>query len=183
MDQSDLPHGQDTATTSVGRYCDQGAWTDLICSMDKTPLPPQLAGCMDRSDLLHGQDTTTTSVGRPLFHLHGSSFTSLREDLAYRYGIILMIREDWQFEKVKQETVASGRTAPTLRWVQIVIIYHGAGLWNPIRFIDSIPGRASESKQIAVRHGSPRTAQLPADDDAAIAKLQASYNRMDWNPG
>ncbi|UYV73760.1 ERCC4 [Cordylochernes scorpioides] len=64
MDLSDLLHGQDTTTTSVGRYCDQGAWTDLICSMDKTPPPPQLAGCMDRSDLLHGQDTTTTSVGR-----------------------------------------------------------------------------------------------------------------------
>ncbi|UYV73649.1 hypothetical protein LAZ67_11000188 [Cordylochernes scorpioides] len=42
MDQSDLLHGQDT-TTSVGRNCDQGAWTNLICSMDKTP-PPQLAG-------------------------------------------------------------------------------------------------------------------------------------------
>ncbi|UYV79019.1 hypothetical protein LAZ67_17000657, partial [Cordylochernes scorpioides] len=94
MDRSDLLHGQDTTTTSVGRYCDQGAWTNLICSMDKTPPPPQLAGivyqgawadlicsmdktppppqlarycvsgCMDRSDLLHGQDTTTTSVGR-----------------------------------------------------------------------------------------------------------------------
>ncbi|UYV74189.1 K02A2.6-like [Cordylochernes scorpioides] len=35
------PYGQDT---SVGRYCDQDAWTDLICSMDKTPPPPQLAG-------------------------------------------------------------------------------------------------------------------------------------------
>ncbi|UYV73527.1 K02A2.6-like [Cordylochernes scorpioides] len=31
MDRSDLLHGQDT-TTSVGRYCDQGARTDLICS-------------------------------------------------------------------------------------------------------------------------------------------------------
>ncbi|UYV67159.1 hypothetical protein LAZ67_4004146 [Cordylochernes scorpioides] len=46
MDRSDLFHGQDT-TTSVGRYCDQGAWTDLICSMDKTP-PPQLAGIVIR---------------------------------------------------------------------------------------------------------------------------------------
>ncbi|UYV71273.1 hypothetical protein LAZ67_8002471 [Cordylochernes scorpioides] len=26
--------------TSVCRYCDQGAWTDLICSMDKTPPTP-----------------------------------------------------------------------------------------------------------------------------------------------
>ncbi|UYV63664.1 hypothetical protein LAZ67_2005243 [Cordylochernes scorpioides] len=50
--------------TSVGRYCDQDAWTDLICSMDKTPPPPRLAGCTNRSNLLHGQDTTTTSVGR-----------------------------------------------------------------------------------------------------------------------
>ncbi|UYV74724.1 SETMAR [Cordylochernes scorpioides] len=64
MDLSDLFHGQDITTTSVGRYCDQDAWTDLICSMDKTPPPSQLAGCMDRSALLHGQDTTTTSVGR-----------------------------------------------------------------------------------------------------------------------
>ncbi|UYV75380.1 hypothetical protein LAZ67_13000048 [Cordylochernes scorpioides] len=63
-DRSDLLHGKDTTTTSVGRYCDQGSWTDLICSMDKTPPPPQLVGFMDRSDLLHGQDTTTTSVGR-----------------------------------------------------------------------------------------------------------------------
>ncbi|UYV64753.1 hypothetical protein LAZ67_3001854 [Cordylochernes scorpioides] len=46
MDRSDLLHGQDT-TTSVGQYCDQGAWTDLICSMDKTP-PPQLAGILIR---------------------------------------------------------------------------------------------------------------------------------------
>ncbi|UYV81292.1 hypothetical protein LAZ67_20000677 [Cordylochernes scorpioides] len=36
MDRSDLFHGQNT-TTSVGWYCDQGAWTDLICSMDKKP--------------------------------------------------------------------------------------------------------------------------------------------------
>ncbi|UYV68174.1 hypothetical protein LAZ67_5003267 [Cordylochernes scorpioides] len=43
-DRSDLPHGQDTTTTSVGRYCDQGARTDLICFMDKTPPPLQLAG-------------------------------------------------------------------------------------------------------------------------------------------
>ncbi|UYV76238.1 hypothetical protein LAZ67_13003140 [Cordylochernes scorpioides] len=43
MDRSDLFHGQDTTTTSVGQYCDQGARTDLICSMDKTPPPPQLA--------------------------------------------------------------------------------------------------------------------------------------------
>ncbi|UYV69740.1 IKK1 [Cordylochernes scorpioides] len=43
MDRSDLLHGQDTTTTSVGQYCDQGAWIDLICSMDKTPPPPQLA--------------------------------------------------------------------------------------------------------------------------------------------
>ncbi|UYV82330.1 GSTM3 [Cordylochernes scorpioides] len=56
--------------TFVGRYCDQGAGTVLICSMDKTPPPPQLAGIVirvqgsDRSDLFHGQDTTTTSVGR-----------------------------------------------------------------------------------------------------------------------
>ncbi|UYV65012.1 hypothetical protein LAZ67_3002816 [Cordylochernes scorpioides] len=57
----DYPYEQGTF---VGRYCDQGAWTDLICSMDKTPPSPQLAGCMDRSDLLLGQDTTTTSVGR-----------------------------------------------------------------------------------------------------------------------
>ncbi|UYV64174.1 hypothetical protein LAZ67_2006932 [Cordylochernes scorpioides] len=63
-DRSDLIHGQDTTTTSVDRYCDQDARTDLICSMDKTPPPPQLAGCTDRSDLLLGQDTTTTSVGR-----------------------------------------------------------------------------------------------------------------------
>ncbi|UYV68302.1 hypothetical protein LAZ67_5003791 [Cordylochernes scorpioides] len=60
-DRSDLLHGQDL-TTSVGRYCDQGVRTDLICSMDKTSTP-QLAGCMDRSDLFHGQDITT-SVGR-----------------------------------------------------------------------------------------------------------------------
>ncbi|UYV61811.1 TIGD4 [Cordylochernes scorpioides] len=52
MDRSDLLHGKETTTTSVGRYCDQGAWTDLICSMDKTPPPPQLA------------DITSTSVGR-----------------------------------------------------------------------------------------------------------------------
>ncbi|UYV79831.1 hypothetical protein LAZ67_18000857 [Cordylochernes scorpioides] len=38
------PYGQGT---SVGRYCDQGEWTDLICSMDKTP-PPQLAGIVIR---------------------------------------------------------------------------------------------------------------------------------------
>ncbi|UYV73510.1 ATRN [Cordylochernes scorpioides] len=50
MDRSDLLHGQDTTTTSVVRYCDQGAWTDLICSMDKTP-PPQLAGIVIR---VHG---------------------------------------------------------------------------------------------------------------------------------
>ncbi|UYV61599.1 Dscam [Cordylochernes scorpioides] len=54
---------------SVGQYCDQGAMTDLICSMDKTPPPPpQLAGIVIRVhgpiDLLHGQDTTTSSVGR-----------------------------------------------------------------------------------------------------------------------
>ncbi|UYV83059.1 BMPR2 [Cordylochernes scorpioides] len=53
------PYGQGT---SVGRYCDHSERTDLICSMDKTPPPPQLTGCMDRSDLLHGQDITTTSV-------------------------------------------------------------------------------------------------------------------------
>ncbi|UYV63430.1 hypothetical protein LAZ67_2004037 [Cordylochernes scorpioides] len=51
-DRSDLLHGQDTTTTtSVGRYCDQGAWTDLICSMEKTPPPPQLAGIVIR---VHG---------------------------------------------------------------------------------------------------------------------------------
>ncbi|UYV61480.1 hypothetical protein LAZ67_1005005, partial [Cordylochernes scorpioides] len=47
MNRFDLLHGQDT-TTSVGRYCDQGVWTDLICSMDKTPPPPQLAGIVIR---------------------------------------------------------------------------------------------------------------------------------------
>ncbi|UYV78644.1 PAX9 [Cordylochernes scorpioides] len=41
-DRSDLLYGQDTTTTSVGQYCDQGARTDLFFSMDKTP-PPQLA--------------------------------------------------------------------------------------------------------------------------------------------
>ncbi|UYV66118.1 apn-1 [Cordylochernes scorpioides] len=46
MDRSDLLHGQDTTTTSVGWYCDLGTWTDLICSMDKTPPPPQLTGTM-----------------------------------------------------------------------------------------------------------------------------------------
>ncbi|UYV62128.1 CYP4V2 [Cordylochernes scorpioides] len=51
MDRSDLLHGQDTTTTSVGRYCDQDAWTDLICFMDKTPPPPQLAGIVIR---VHG---------------------------------------------------------------------------------------------------------------------------------
>ncbi|UYV82333.1 GSTM3 [Cordylochernes scorpioides] len=47
-DRSDLLHGQDTTTTSVGRYCDQGAGIVLICSMDKTPPPPQLAGIVIR---------------------------------------------------------------------------------------------------------------------------------------
>ncbi|UYV60736.1 hypothetical protein LAZ67_1002065 [Cordylochernes scorpioides] len=41
-DRSDLLHGHDT---SVGRYCDQGTWTDLICFIDKTP---QLAGIVIR---------------------------------------------------------------------------------------------------------------------------------------
>ncbi|UYV65404.1 hypothetical protein LAZ67_3004252 [Cordylochernes scorpioides] len=49
--RSDLLHGQDT-TTSVGRYCNQGALTDLIYSMDKTP-PPQLAG-----EEIEGKETT-----------------------------------------------------------------------------------------------------------------------------
>ncbi|UYV72787.1 hypothetical protein LAZ67_10000711 [Cordylochernes scorpioides] len=42
-DRSDLLHGQDT-TTSVGRYSDQGARTELIYSMDKISPLPQLAG-------------------------------------------------------------------------------------------------------------------------------------------
>ncbi|UYV82860.1 hypothetical protein LAZ67_22001106 [Cordylochernes scorpioides] len=41
-DRYDLLRGQDT---SVGQYCDQGVWTDLICSVDKTP---QLAGIVIR---------------------------------------------------------------------------------------------------------------------------------------
>ncbi|UYV79827.1 hypothetical protein LAZ67_18000844 [Cordylochernes scorpioides] len=69
-------------TAAVG-MTEEGAWTDLICSMYKTPTPhgpyipghacrplygihqsrrghPYGQGCMDRSDLFHGQDTTTT---------------------------------------------------------------------------------------------------------------------------
>ncbi|UYV82524.1 hypothetical protein LAZ67_21002689 [Cordylochernes scorpioides] len=67
MDRSDLFHGQDTTTTSVGRYCDQGAWTYLICSMDKTPPPPQLAGIGAWTDLICSMDKTPLpqlAVGR-----------------------------------------------------------------------------------------------------------------------
>ncbi|UYV72513.1 hypothetical protein LAZ67_9003493 [Cordylochernes scorpioides] len=63
MDRSDLLHGQDTTTTSVGRYCDQGARTDLICSMDKTPPPPQLAGIVIR---VHGPICSIDKTPPPL---------------------------------------------------------------------------------------------------------------------
>ncbi|UYV63554.1 hypothetical protein LAZ67_2004645 [Cordylochernes scorpioides] len=59
--------------TSVGRYCDQGAWTDLICSMDKTPTPenrltPEFHRRVKAKTSLQGDDVpiddTTT---KPLF--------------------------------------------------------------------------------------------------------------------
>ncbi|UYV80110.1 hypothetical protein LAZ67_18001722 [Cordylochernes scorpioides] len=52
MDRSYLPNGQDTTTTSVGRYCDLGAWIDLICSMDKTPPPPDRWKILENGKLL-----------------------------------------------------------------------------------------------------------------------------------
>ncbi|UYV78356.1 hypothetical protein LAZ67_16001063 [Cordylochernes scorpioides] len=97
MDRSDLLHGQDT-TTYVGRYCDQGVWIDLICSMDKTTT--SVGRYCDQGvwiDLICSMDKTTTETLHNLFefglitlcHLNSPvrRHLSLKDTLALQIGV------------------------------------------------------------------------------------------------
>ncbi|UYV82780.1 hypothetical protein LAZ67_22000830 [Cordylochernes scorpioides] len=82
-----------TEGISVDKYCDQGAHTDLICSMDKTPPPPcviilvhpkALLKEMGRHDITFTADNAKDHYGGRKFRVHHDS-----QQLTFPKGIRL----------------------------------------------------------------------------------------------